>query len=50
MSRTLLVRVFVCLLIFGAILAFVVIVAPGGIAGVIATLIKREKRKRSLGR
>jgi branched-chain amino acid transport system permease protein len=35
-------------LIFGAILAFVVIVAPGGVAGVIATLIKREKRKGSL--
>jgi len=30
--------------IFGAILAFLVIVAPGGIAGVISSLVKKEKR------
>jgi branched-chain amino acid transport system permease protein len=30
--------------IFGAILAFIVIVAPGGIAGVISSLVKKEKR------
>jgi len=29
--------------IFGAILAFIVIVAPGGIAGVISSLVKKEK-------
>jgi branched-chain amino acid transport system permease protein len=30
--------------IFGAILAFIVIIAPGGIAGVISSLVKKEKR------
>ena len=30
--------------IFGAMLAFIVIVAPGGVAGVISTLVKKEKR------
>lgn len=29
--------------IFGAILAFIVIIAPGGIAGVISSLVKKEK-------
>ena len=32
--------------IFGAILAFLVIVAPGGIAGVISSLVKKEKSGR----
>ncbi len=32
-------------LVFGAMLAFIVIVAPGGVAGVITTLIEREKRE-----
>jgi branched-chain amino acid transport system permease protein len=32
-------------LVFGAMLAFIVIVAPGGVAGVITTLIKREKKE-----
>jgi branched-chain amino acid transport system permease protein len=31
-------------LVFGAMLAFIVIVAPGGVAGVITSLLKREKR------
>ena len=32
--------------IFGAILAFLVIVAPGGIAGMISSLVKKEKRSK----
>jgi branched-chain amino acid transport system permease protein len=31
-------------LVFGAMLAFIVIAAPGGVAGVITSLLKREKR------
>ena len=31
-------------LVFGAMLAFIVIVAPGGVAGVITSLLKREKK------
>jgi len=31
-------------LVFGAMLAFIVIVAPGGVAGVISSLVKKEKR------
>jgi len=30
-------------LIFGAMLAFIVIVAPGGVAGVISSLVRKEK-------
>jgi ABC-type branched-subunit amino acid transport system permease subunit len=29
--------------IFGAILAFLVIVAPGGITGVVSSMLKKEK-------
>jgi branched-chain amino acid transport system permease protein len=30
--------------VFGAMLAFIVIVAPGGVAGVISSLVKKERR------